>query len=134
MKQLYAGDPVKWVIFRSIKLAILYLLLGLGCWASTTLLAKFNANCILISYAYWILIVATLPLSIGDSIELLQQEFWVDEDFLFFGIDLWLVESCSTGRHCIYLDNQRIDGIPNPDSLLQSLNEVYQERTGGVLF
>ncbi len=58
---------------------------------------------------------------------------FVVEDGCLCGVDLWTVEQVSYGRHCIWLDDVRISGVPQPKVLLDSLEDYYIKLTGEYL-
>lgn len=126
---LNAGSKKVWV---TQKIVFYVICLSFSFFAYRLCLVALNdmgVNGIGIRYVYYLTLLLVLPALCQSVWFVWTREFVIEEDCLF-GVDLWNVTRVRYSKHSIWLDNVRIDLVPNGKVLVQSLEEYYIQRMG----
>lgn len=130
---LDAGSKEVWIFFVLMRHSILYGMLIFASHLAIRILSGYGVNAIYLKYALYLALCLVVPATAATVAEIWQRDFSITDDCTFYDVDLYTVTKIRYWKHSIWLDKARIDGVPNPKKLLNSLDDYFYQITGGNL-
>lgn len=127
--ELDAGSPTPWLMSTCIKYLMSLLLSALAIVLIVRIFVSFDGVLPFAEPIFFIGVLCMIPHFVTDVHIIRYTDFWV-EDGVLNGVDLYTVERVRYGKHCVYLDNVRLDNVRQPKVLIKSIEDYYFDLTG----